>query len=808
VGDCYAIIYIASSTYMGGIIGHNIEYAAADAEDVSNNNQIFGNYFIVMDNSASPAVAVTTAVNIIGVTTVGHLADVVDSTGFYTNCTQFTSLAKFADKKNFTSYTYEVEGVTVTRSWNFDTVWYYADPAKPDFPLINFNSTSGSTYFNDPGDQLPKNGTEVTDEQELYDALYANDANIIITKDINCTFTWKPIMAFSGILQGIYGTYNGEMRYPKITNLVIERQYDSGAQAQVDYPSVITGDTTGFDYYVQAAGFIVGLTNSAIINGLIFDTVTVQNKTGLKNITTVAGTLAAFDDGATIMRVTMNKVTVNMSADCFGGIVGIANRMSNNKAIILECNVNNVQAGNNVAFNAAGGFVGRNGFTDVILDKNGNVTGSSIYNGVTISGRAPTDSTAAVYSTAKDVTLIALSLGGIAGFNNATIQYVDAEFTISLNSTDNASTLYSANNLAQISSVAIGGVAGRNYGGGTIVYAVSKVTADVQTMYDTINLLGVALDIGGVVGENSAVIWGCLVDGATSITTTGNYYAAIGGVAGYNDGRITLCYVQQGTTLTGSMVSNINGLASYVGGFVGDSGSNSYIIDCASFANVTGFFAGGFAGYTNGSAVESYAGDANNPVAVTGFFAGGFAGAIVGLYTTASDGTVTVLGGQFTRCYAVVTLTGTQANTEPEWDEFITTLGVMQLKTNAKAGFAVFISYKAQLTDCYVAATFVGGGANYSTTLSWCGLNETGRDKYRTGSLVNCAYTTQANSNYEAGYKIDTTDLLDGSMTTLKDLDGAGNGFNEKYWTQESEGQYITIAGLSGLLAPIINQGL
>lgn len=158
--------------------------------------------------------------------------------------------------------------------------------------------------------------------------------------------------------------------------------------------------------------------------------------------------------------------------------------------------------------------------------------------------------------------------------------------------------------------------------------------------------------IGALVGQayRNGYIENCFSDCEIEITAQSNS-PYIGGLVGFNYGRIINCY-SKGNLLGGDLVY----ANSSIGGFVG--GNYGYIINCYSTANITVnsnlYYAGGFVGESkNFEIVNCYA--TGNIKEMTGSTnsnkgAGGFAGCIINTkisncYSTGSIDTANNVGG-------------------------------------------------------------------------------------------------------------------------------------------------------------------
>jgi len=151
-----------------------------------------------------------------------------------------------------------------------------------------------------------------------------------------------------------------------------------------------------------------------------------------------------------------------------------------------------------------------------------------------------------------------LTVGGVAGINNGTIQ--DISSTLSIN----------ANSTMTNTSVIAGGIAGTN--NGTIQncsvssYASLMVSADNEA------------DAGGIAGSNSGTIQNCYITCNVSAGTTGTgTTVTAGGIVGMmNGGSINYCWAGWYGNISGyssgddnPLITGVGGIAGYVNGTIG-----------------------------------------------------------------------------------------------------------------------------------------------------------------------------------------------------------------------------------------------
>ena len=263
------------------------------------------------------------------------------------------------------------------------------------------------------------------------------------------------------------------------------------------------------------------------------------------------GTIVASD--ATV-NVTVGNSTAGNQANYAGGLVGV------NPGSINGSFASGTVSGGFTSF--VGGLVGQNYFGGSITNSgaSGAVSGATGQNSPFGSG-----------------------VGGLVGFNSGLISGSFATGAVS-------GTTETTN---QPFAVILGGLVGLNSDPGQIVnsYATGSVTA-----------LNSSVEIGGLVGGNSAPITNSYATGAV----TGSGSGTIGGLVG----------LSFASTITGSHATGaVSGTGSVsVGGFIGENQSgatitNSYATGAitASASGAVDFRAGGFAGENSGGITGSYA---------------------------------------------------------------------------------------------------------------------------------------------------------------------------------------------------------
>lgn len=620
-----------------------------------------------------------------------------------------------------------------TRYWNFNGVWDL--PNKASYPILNVYSSVGSTYLIEISEILTDK--HITNAQELYDALCDQDVNAEyeITADIKCGkadsgFEWgdaeHPIPSkFNGKLYNTMNT-SGEEAVPwVISGLVINNPTNNG--------------------YV---GIVKTLGSTAVINGVVFDGVTIKGKNA-----SYVGVLAGYNQGANINGVTIANVDVNINGASFGTFFGYSEDYEGHgiKDVVAKF----VDATDGY-FYYAGGLVGVN------------------YSVIT--------ATREIYNHVTNVNFAASFVGGVAGANAGKISYTTAfGVTFNRNHTNAKDTpLFNGDY-----GVYVGGIVGINeYSGsgsikrGTInsVYTNLIVKTEAGTKY--------YLYIGGVAGYNGSSISVAYVTNST-IEITGAKNSYVGGVVGYNYGKISNSVVDNGSSIKTGIADavgvskdgnkhllNIDN-CSIVGGIVGfdaKTTSSTYsIYQCASYMNsIQGYYAGGLCGITYGIIERSYCGSStktNGGVKITGFFAGGLVGVIA--------------KGLINQCYVFANINNVKTS-----GTYKNITSVVNMDVSASAGLTVFIIGKDTVVkNCYAVTTFSGAGAaSYATTADLDG-------HYSHGTLKNCAYQNNGSkTSLSGGKKISEANFKgnDNFSSLFKALGGSDG------WT-DVQGKYPTI---------------
>ena len=130
------------------------------------------------------------------------------------------------------------------------------------------------------------------------------------------------------------------------------------------------------------------------------------------------------------------------------------------------------------------------------------------------------------------------------------------------------------------------------------------------------------------------------------------------------------------------------------------------------------------------------------------------------------------------------------------------------MEKGATAGFAVVISFGAEINNCFTVPTMTGG-VSYGTTLTRnTGLNDFADEKQveerkasYSGVIINSIFTVKGNEDKKSGGShVEKADLkVSGNYKTLSNA-----GMDIDIWDLE-EGKYPTIANLDNQLAKFYN---
>ena len=136
-------------------------------------------------------------------------------------------------------------------------------------------------------------------------------------------------------------------------------------------------------------------------------------------------------------------------------------------------------------------------------------------------------------------------------------------------------------------------VNGVTYTGGLVGYTYLSASITQSYVTEIVNGTQYTGGLVGYINSMNAEISNCYT--TNIVTVNGDY---VGGLVGYNYGKITLCYT----------VGSVNGENLFAGGLVGYSYKNATIEKCYSVSNVTGNnYIGGLAGYNTGIISNCYA---------------------------------------------------------------------------------------------------------------------------------------------------------------------------------------------------------
>ena len=770
VMDCYAIINTQTEnaiTDAVGVIKQNISINGV--EDLYE-NKIFGNYFSELKTFTTDGSFTATAISAV--------KNATDISKIGPTC-KILSDEQFKVKENFVSYT--ETGTDYTRYWNFDTVWQMYVEGSVAYPVINPDSIAGSVYDIDVSTVKGSNDIDSNDTPEDIHTLLNNNktnGSFTIQTDIDLTgFDWTPIAFYNGTLTGatITEVVEGQTitRYPVVKGLTIVLGTENGN-----------------------AGLFERLGANAIISNLTFEDVTIK---GAKEGTIDAvitgkqvGVIAGRNEGANLLNITVNNVTNKLFANQFGTLFGCS--YHNEGHSIKNVNVDDVKFVDGVMADYAGGIIGVNGTSKKV--------------GTTITGTEKRGNIPAIYTTVTNFNAIARVLGGVVATNKqGTIKYTDSGINVTI--TNGNSDFFDADLVPTDGSeypIRLGGVAGQN-SSGLIDYAKASSTITV----DTVN--GFIIYAGGIAGSNYSGTIAHSYAYKTNITTKRTNDAIVGGIAGVTSGLIELCVVSADCNLAAATSVTKAGNYSFVGGVAGYiSLANSKvgaINKSVSYAKtVKGFFAGGIVAYSHGSITYSYA----NGSEVTGYFVGGITAVLNCYKATKSDGTevtiTTVNNYNSGFCYANYVIANlTSVDNGGETDEIephVLYNQVANMEKGATAGFALVLTYGAEVNNCYSAVTMKGGVTYGATIARNTGLNDYNNESHVnerkasfSGVIVNSIYTVKGNDDKNTGGTfVEKADLkVSGNYKTLSNA-----GLDIDIWDLE-EGKYPTIANLDNQIA-------
>ena len=219
-------------------------------------------------------------------------------------------------------------------------------------------------------------------------------------------------------------------------------------------------------------------------------------------------------------------------------------------------------------------------------------------------------------------------VAGLVGDNNGRIEKVTIASLSVLGTTINASNL---------SSISFGGIVCLNKG--EIVNAVNNAE---ETAF-IIRVNGVVVNAGGIVAQND--VTGKIIQSGNNmkISISAFQEARVGGIAGYNNGKVEECFNNAQITA----VCQNNGSITYVGGLVGYNDTNAQINKAYSKGQIiaestaTSVYAGGVVGYTRTSDI-SYTYSSIGQIVITRNTDGSaikFGGTFVGFADTLTNST-------------------------------------------------------------------------------------------------------------------------------------------------------------------------
>jgi filamentous hemagglutinin family protein len=382
-----------------------------------------------------------------------------------------------------------------------------------------------------------------------------------------------------------------------------------------------TGNFDGMGYTIS--NLTINLPQSVYVGlfGFIASGSVVQNVTLLGGSVTGGGNTGELA-GASYGSISNSYATGNVNGSGggqIGGLVGI-----NNGAITNSYATGSVTGGENVgglvgsnygsitSSHATGSVTGTGGGIGGLLGNNyggpisnsyatGNVTGSNYVGGLVGQGGGTISNSYAIGSVIGS----GYDVGGLAGFYYGAITNSHATGSVS-----------GVNNVGGLVGLNTGPISG-SYGAGRVIGTANDVGGLVGFNYGvpitgshaTGNVSGTGADVGGLVGRNANV--GPISNSYATGNVTGSSYA-VGGLVGMNYGAITSSYAK----------GNVSG-SSYVGGLVG----TNYTTITSSYATGSvgagaGNNVGGLVGRDSGAIYSSYA---------TGAVSGGsYVGGLIG----------------------------------------------------------------------------------------------------------------------------------------------------------------------------------
>ena len=334
-----------------------------------------------------------------------------------------------------------------------------------------------------------------------------------------------------------------------------------------------------------------------------------------------------------------------------------------------------------------------------------------------------------------------------------------------------------------INRTTIGYVGFFGFNSGTIDSLIVTVTAK--------NISGGAYT-GGFVGYNEGIITECGVEGGSSVTISGT--EMVGGFAGNNSNKLFNCYATISSSSSSSSYS-------YSGGFVGQSSgtiTNCYATGSSSSSSSSSTYSGGFVGYSSyGTITNCYAtGSSSSSSSYSDSYSGGFvgqsSGTITNCYATGSSsssssssfsgGFVGQSSGTITNCYA----TGSSSSSSSFSGGFVGqssgTITNCYAMGNSSSSFRSggFVGYSyGTITNCYAT-----GSSSSSSSSSFSG----GFVGYLDSGKISNSYSVGEVTSYGtkgafAGYCANTTYLsqcyynsdITGSMSSVGNNVGNNN---------------------------------
>ncbi len=649
---------------------------------------------------------------------------------------KFNNINEVCPNPNFISYR------TATANpepiyWNFSNVWYMGD----SYPEINEVSELGTSYLISV-DSIITN-SKFTTLADLHAKLLEDSVNgihdsyevVLSDIDANKNFVWEPI-------DNLYS--NLIFKTDPVNPYVIE-----GLK--------IVNDNTD-DAVAEDVGMFRNIDATVTISGLKLSGTTISGEDGR-----YVGVLGGNNAGANIYDISIDNTTIDISGETFGTLFGYS--LDNLGNGIKNVSVRTVYTKPGRMFRFAGGLVGKNASV---------ITSDSTFNKV------------------NNISLVANVCGGVAGYNQGTIEKTSV-YNMKFNQKIDGTTVLDL----FTQHFYLGGIVGRNYAGAINNVNVSKTDIEVDTGSNY------EVYIGGIAGLNSNGNISYATVYETDLKTTSNYEAVLGGIVGYNAGYINLCYVHQNcnilasttfvaTNVTNGNVTELFFVCSMVGGLVGcdHQATGISINQSVSIATLQGFYVGGLVGVGYGKIEKCSYGFVDGGTdfrvtsgSITGFYAGGMAGIIAGGYIKNSYVFADISGATFT-------------GTAKDWENLTlnqATNMICSQETSAKAGFATFLVGDSLIQNCYTVVNFKGDGINFGTTVSGVHRSEADRKNHSYGTLANSAYQTLGNYN-NGGTRL-TEDQLKGntssqyksfigvgfSVTSVWDVRQGGNGYPRLY---------------------------